>query len=64
MVDLLEEEVDGDGHEGEGGHFDLEDSADSWPFGGGFVLGVLGVFDFELYFVWSGTEPVWEIACH
>jgi len=57
VVDLLEEEVDGYGHEVQGSHFEREGAADARPGGGREVYSVLGIFDVEFNLMDSITEP-------
>mmetsp|Transcript_30352 Transcript_30352/g.55753 ORF Transcript_30352/g.55753 Transcript_30352/m.55753 type:complete len:379 (+) Transcript_30352:242-1378(+) len=58
VVDLLEEEVDGYGHEVQGSHFEREGAADARPGGGREVYSVLGIFDVEFNLMDSITEPL------
>mmetsp|Transcript_29578 Transcript_29578/g.71467 ORF Transcript_29578/g.71467 Transcript_29578/m.71467 type:complete len:486 (+) Transcript_29578:222-1679(+) len=54
---LLQKEVGGDGHQGEGGHLQREDSAHAGMGAGRGIIGDLGVFDFELHPVRTQSEP-------
>mmetsp|Transcript_1856 Transcript_1856/g.2758 ORF Transcript_1856/g.2758 Transcript_1856/m.2758 type:complete len:374 (-) Transcript_1856:509-1630(-) len=61
VVDLLEEEVDSDGHEVQGSHFEREGAADARPGGGREVYRELGIFDVEFNLVDSITEPLFRL---